>query len=124
MVSLQNTLIEKVTSKDLSPPTWQRNRTFKQSRYNLRSTATNFQSQAAQYLVAQETFNTHNFINHIYSDNGKRQTLSTLLSGNNKDLWATALSNEWGRVADGNKFGIKGIQTLEFINKNMVPSNK
>ena len=74
VVSLQDPLIQKLTSNKLSPPTWQRNRTFKELRYNLKST--NFQSQAAQYLVAQETFNTHNFINHIYNDSGKNRPLA------------------------------------------------
>ena len=116
--------IKKLTSNKLSPPTWQHNSTFKKSRYNLRSNGTNFRSQAAQYLVAQHTFNTIQVMNHIYNDSGKKETLATLLSGDSKTLWTTSLSNEWGRVANGNIFGIKGTQTLEFIAKNMIPSDK
>ena len=108
----------------ISPPTWQRNTTFKQTRYNLRSTGTNFRSQAAQYLVAQHIFQSTQVMHHIYNDSGKKETLASLLSGENKNRWAQALSNEWGRVANGNTFGIKGTQTLEFVAKNMVPNGK
>ena len=89
----------------------------------MRPRGTNFRSQAAQYLVAQHIFNTTH-VSHIYDDNGKKETLTSLLSGDNKELWTQALSNEWGRVANGNIFGIKGTETLEFIAKHLVPSNK
>ena len=56
-------------------------------------------------------------MNHIYNDSGKKETLAIFLSGDNKTLWATALSNKWGRVDNFNTFGIKGTQTLEFIAK-------
>ena len=68
----------------LSPPVWQRNTHFKQSRYNLRSSGTNFRSQAAQYLVAQHIFQTTQVMHHIYNGNGKKETLASLLAGPNK----------------------------------------
>ena len=77
----------------ISPPTWQRNTNFKQTRYNLRSTGTNFRSQAAQYLVAQHIFESTQVMHHIYNDSGKKETLASLLSGENKNRWAQALSN-------------------------------
>ena len=37
-------------------------------------------------------------INHIYNENGKKETLDTLLL-KNSEIWNKALSNEWGRLA-------------------------
>ena len=93
--SIENT----ISSDKLSPPTWARNKSFTQSRYDLRPRGTNFRSQAAQHI-----FNTTH-VSHIYDDNGKKETLTSLLSGDNKELWTQALSNEWGRVANGYIFG-------------------
>ena len=81
----------------------------------MRSTVTNFRSQAAKYLVAQYIFQITQVMHHIYNDSGKKETLASLLSGENKNRWAQALSYEWNRVDSGNTFGIKGTQTLELF---------
>ena len=39
------------------------------------------------------------------------------LGGKDKLLWKGSLSNEWEKLADGNKFGARGIQTIQFIPK-------
>ena len=51
------------------------------------------------------------FINHIYNANGKRETIDSLITGSNKDIWTKSLSNDWGRLAQGNSLGIKGTHT-------------
>ena len=36
-------------------------------------------------------------------------------------IWGRALSNEWGRLAQGNDYGILGTDTIEFILKSAIP---
>ena len=46
---------------------------------------------------------------------------------NNLDVtstWDKALSNEWGRLAQGNIYGIKHTDTIEFIHQSEVPKDK
>ena len=63
-------------------------------------------------------------LNHIYNEKGKKQTIQDLLKSNESSKWTRALSNEFGRLANGNIHGIKGTNTIEFIKKSDVPSNK
>ena len=44
-----------------------------------------------------------------------------MLKGDDKDIWERSLSNEWGRLATGNKHGVQHTDTLEFIHKHEVP---
>ena len=63
--------------------------------------------------------------NHIYNEeNGKRETIDSLLKGNKKDVWEKALSNEWGRLAQGNKYGVQAQDAIDFIFKKDVPSDR
>ena len=93
-------------------------------RYNLRSSRKSYRHQAAQYLAAQEFFGAQHNLCHIFDEKGNKQSLKKLLQGDNKTRWNQALSNEWGRVANGNMSGIKGTNTLKFISKRDVPSTK
>ena len=39
--------------------------------------------------------------------------MDALLSGKDKEVWTRSLSNEWGRLVSGNKYGTKG--TTQFV---------
>ena len=58
---------------------------------------------------------------HIYKENGKKETIDTLLSGKNKHIWEKSLSNEWGRLDQGNIHGVRNTDTTDFIHKSEVP---
>ena len=40
---------------------------------------------------------------HVYRSDGKRETIDSVLKGAERIVWAKILSNEWGRLANGNK---------------------
>ena len=64
------------------------------------------------------------YVQHIFDpQTGQRETIDTL---RNKypQLWEPALSNEWGRLSDGNDAGVKGTNTIEFIVKSEVPDGR
>ena len=85
------------------------------------SSVTNYKAMAVQALTAQAFF--QHKINHIYDINGKKESLDSLLK---KDplIWGRALSNEWGRLAQGNKYGVQHTDTIKFITKEEVPPNR
>jgi hypothetical protein len=78
--------------------------------------------QSLQHLQAVHTFSPQ--VNHIYNDLGKKETIDTLLSGKDSATWTTSLANEFGRLAQGYGTGIKGTDTIDFIQRTDVPSNK
>ena len=41
-----------------------------------------------------------------------------------KDRWSPALSNEWGRLAQGNYNGVESTDTIDFIPFQQVPTDK
>ena len=89
-----------------------------------RSTRPHFRSQAATYLLAQHIFQL-NQLQHsgfIYNDDGTKASIDNLLNGKDKIKWDRALSNEVGRLAQGNSSGTAGTDTIEFIPFNEVPS--
>ena len=94
--------------------------------YFSRNSGTNFKGLAADNLLAQHIFQqqTSPMINHIFKEDGTKETLESLLAGPDKDVWNTALSNEWGRLAQGNKHGIKFSDTIEFVAAHNIPLNK
>ena len=88
-----------------------------QHKYNLRS-------KQKPTHIAQQIFDPSYSINHIYTSDGKKETIDSLLKGNNSNIWEQSLSNEWGRLAQGNDKGVKGTNTIAFILKSEVPSDK
>ena len=82
---------------------------------------TKFKALSTSILTATEIFKLNAY--HIYDNNGKRETLSSLLK---KDplIWDKALSNEWGRLAQGNKYGVVPTNTIEFILLKDVPAGR
>ena len=47
-----------------------------------------------------------------------------MLKSSENSKWTRALSNEFGRLANGNVHGVKCTNTIEFIKKSDVPANK
>ena len=62
-------------------------------------------------------------INHMFTDEGRKQSLDQLLKGNNANIWKTALSNELGRLAQGVQ-DIKGNDVVDFIPYQSVPQGR
>ena len=58
---------------------------------------------------------------HIFDDSGRKLSMDALLKGTDKPIWERSLSNEWGRLAKGNKYGTVGTNTIGFIRKQDVP---
>ena len=99
---------------------------FQQVRYNLRKVPnkpTNFKDKAAKYLLAQHIFAKHSAA-HVFNDNGQKETINTLLFGHDSAVWTKSMSNELGRLAQGNIYGVKATDTIDFIFKGDVPANK
>ena len=84
---------------------------------------TNFKALQVDSLIANVFFQPKLY--HIYNkDTGKRETPESLLNGDDKEIWIKAVSNELGRLAKGNKYGVSFTETIEFICKNQVPLNR
>ena len=82
----------------------------------------NYKSIAAKALLAQHIYDNH--LNNIYDDSGKKLTLSKLLKGPSKHVWSQSLSNELGRLSQGNNFGVKFNDCMHFVHHHEVPSGK
>ncbi len=64
-------------------------------------------------------------MNHIYNEKtGKRETIDSLLNSPTRDVWIRAISNEWGRLAQGNNEGVVYQDAIDFISKNDVPKDR
>lgn len=63
-------------------------------------------------------------VNHIYNEQGKRETLDTLRASFQKGIWDKALSNEWGRLVQGNCYGVLPTDTISFISRHEVPPDR
>ena len=97
--------------------------------YNLRSQRpheTSFRNLAQQHLVAQHVFSTPtNNAFHMYNPtSGKKETIDSLLNSTAAQRWTCSLSNEWGRLAQGNKHGVKATDTIDFIHRYDVPTGR
>jgi hypothetical protein len=66
-------------------------------------------------------FDLEDYANYIHDENGKRETVDSLLAGSNHDVWNQALSNEFGRLAQGNDAGVRFTDAIDFIAKSEVP---
>ena len=47
-----------------------------------------------------------------------------MLKGPNKHIWNQSLSNEWGRLAQGNNNGVQHTDTIDFIHQHEVPTER
>jgi hypothetical protein len=80
------------------------------------------QWQSLQHLEAMRIFQPQ--ICHIYTAEGVKETIDTLLSGTNGKIWDTSLANEFGRLAQGNGDALAGTDTIDFIHRSDVPTDK
>lgn len=102
-------------------------RNTKEHKYNLCSKPHLIQhtySQFNDYDIAEYIFDPHFFVNHIYKADGTKETIDTLLQGSDSNIWKKSLSNDWGRLAQENDYGVKGTDTIQFIHKRDVPHDK
>jgi hypothetical protein len=91
-----------------------------QQRRNFRA---NRREEKLQLLQASKCFQP--VTNHIYNDLGKKETIDTLLEGQNGPTWTNSLCNECGRLAQGcTEDDILGTDTVDFIYQHEVPSDK
>ena len=88
-------------------------------RYLLRSLASNMHHHVTNTPVAHDQI-----IQDIFDTNGKRVSTDRLLAGEDKVIWTRSLSNEWGRLASGSNYGVKGTDTITFIAKGGVEKNR
>ena len=44
-----------------------------------------------------------------------------MLNGPLREIWENILSNEWGRLAQGNTHGARATDTIDFIHQHEVP---
>ena len=88
-------------------------------RYPLRSLANNMQHNVETTPIAYDQM-----MQHIFDINGKRISIDRLLDGEDKAIWTRSLSNEWGRLASGNDYGVKGTDTINFITKSEVEKDR
>ena len=95
---------------------WQRQRQ-QQNHYNLRKRNV----PAGGYAM---NMYEPSMLNHIYDEQGKKLTILQLLNGSNKKVWNRSMSNELGRLTQGNDFGVKHTNTMQFIHKHEVPRGK
>ena len=82
-------------------------------KHNLRSNA--------PALILDHMFHPKHSANHLCREDGKKETIDSLLAGKSTKTWSKSLSNEWGRLSRGNDYGVKGTETIDFIYKHQVP---
>ena len=46
-----------------------------------------------------------------------------MLNGSNKLIWEKSLSNDWGRLAQGNIHRVRPTDTIDFVHKHKVPTD-
>ena len=65
-------------------------------------------------------------INHIYhKDTGKKMTLRALLKDpSTTEIWSQSASNEFGRLMDGNGYGVIGTQAMSMIKPAAIPRDQ
>ena len=91
--------------------------------HHLHYGSTNCKLQALHFLQHQLQYQPKAF--HIYNKiTGKKETIDTLRNGSESEKWNRAISNEFGRLATGNKFGVESTDTIEFIAKHDVPDGR
>ena len=73
-----------------------------------------FSGQAARYVLAQNIFSQPQ-MHHIYDSAVIKQKLTQLINGDEDYIWQQSTSNEFGRLVQGNKYGVKATDTMGFI---------
>ena len=88
-----------------------------------RSQQSHFNNYAMQHVTStaplqEDPFALH--ANHIFDANGKKENIDSLLSGPDSIIWNKSVSNEFGRLAQGNDAGFIGTNTIHFIHKSEI----
>ena len=61
---------------------------------------------------------------HIFNAQGKNMSMDSLLKGpQGVKIWEKALINEWGRLSQGNVYGVQPSDTITFVNHHEVPKS-
>ena len=83
----------------------------------------NYSRQTAQYLAAQGMFQTKSM--QIYNTEGRGIYMDKLHKGPDETkIYSIALSNKWGRLPQGNKYGVKYTNKIRFIEQSDVPTDR
>ena len=61
---------------------------------------------------------------HIFKDDGTKETLDSLLAGQQRSTWLQSIINDWGRLSQGNDPGTVNTNTIMFISRHEVPNDK
>ena len=100
-------------------------------KYNLRSRAPapwnqhpSFRNCATQFFTAAAAHLNMPVANNIYRPDGKKETIDLVLQGRNRQIWLQSLSNEWGRLAQGNNNKVMATNTIDFIHKDKFLQNQ
>ena len=115
-VKNNTTVIEKLAQKK------HERTTYPAHKYNLRHKIypPSYRLRAARTLLAQRIFSTLN-ASYIYNDERKRLTIDKLVKGEDSETCLKSLSMEFGRLAQGNKYGVQYTDTIYFISQKDVP---
>ena len=60
-------------------------------------------------------------VSHIYDEAGTRLNIKQLLSGEDKAIWEKAMSMEISCLAQGNHYGVKATDAIDFIPYAIIP---
>ena len=108
-----------------------RHRTPSEHKYNLRSRISlpwnkepGFRHRATRFFTAAAAHLYQPMLNHIYRPDGKKETIDSVMQGSDRKIWNQSLSNEWGRLAQGNNKGVTSTDTIDFITREEVPQGK
>lgn len=63
-------------------------------------------------------------MNHIFNEDGKKETMDSLLKGKDSKIWWNALINELGCLAQGTGNCVISTDTINFISRSKVPLHK
>ena len=74
--------------------------------------------------MAAKTMFVYPAINHILDDDGHKETMDSLMTGKSAATWTTALPIELGRLSQGIHNRTAATDTIVFIAKSDVPSDK
>ena len=50
-----------------------------------------------------------------------KKTIDNVINGPTQHVWEKSLSNEWGRLAQGNASRVRHTDTIDFVHKHEVP---
>ena len=77
-------------------------------------------TQAAQHLVCNHLFKLYHAF-HIFNNQGKKETIDTVLTGCDRDTWQKDVVNELGILANEIDNQVRATNTIQLIRKEEVP---